>query len=353
MPSAFVYPYQDLLQPIAGADPAGEEPKPHRTALQSRLAAATGNSGGGSSGGGGRLPDDPADFIIFVLKNKSKDLELACRLTPLWTDRKGLPGLLTSLAFLADFVSVCWGRLYPKIEDPGDEEIIVGRLKWLCSVGSTRVLADSARLIPLFGQLTFDEVQKIVKESGTEYKEVLKKDLQLSAVTNYAGIETDLSQCLGDLQRLNDDLTQRLGRDSEQRDYWSQSYLEPLQQWLQSSLEMTRQLNRIFFPDSASASGPGPVPQAAIEPENSAKSETESMNAGGGELTRDSILQSILQLAETFGKIEPHSPIPFLIQHAVSLGNMDFPTMILDLFQNDPNVKQKLEMMRILKAAND
>src|SRR5213076_2466023 len=51
----------------------------------------------------------------------------------------------------------------------------------------------------------------------------------------------------------------------------------------------------------------------------------------GGQSSRQEVYRQLAEAAERLRQLEPHSPIPYLIQRAVQLGSMSFPQLIRQL----------------------
>jgi len=59
--------------------------------------------------------------------------------------------------------------------------------------------------------------------------------------------------------------------------------------------------------------------------------------AAGGALNRDAAYEQLRRVAEQLERMEPHSPVPYLIRRAVELRTIKFPDLVEELTK-DPNV---------------
>ncbi|MGL4461619.1 MAG: hypothetical protein ACRC1K_05650, partial [Planctomycetia bacterium] len=50
--------------------------------------------------------------------------------------------------------------------------------------------------------------------------------------------------------------------------------------------------------------------------------------------SRDEVYRALRHAADVLEKLEPHSPVPFLVRRAVDLGAMPFPVMIKQLVRD-------------------
>src|SRR6478672_2714830 len=129
-------PTDELLLPIPGDDPAGES-MPYT--LRAELEEARKEINPEDFDATDPLrPAEPkrADWVAIsrktqkALKETSKHLELASRLTEALTKMHGYAGLADGLALLRRLLTECWDRVYPTIED-GDLEVRAGPFNWL------------------------------------------------------------------------------------------------------------------------------------------------------------------------------------------------------------------------------
>ena len=63
---------------------------------------------------------------------------------------------------------------------------------------------------------------------------------------------------------------------------------------------------------------------------------------GGGSLgSRDAIYRRLQEAADQLERLEPHSPVPFLVRKAVAFGSLPFPDLLKALIRN-PDVLAEL-----------
>src|SRR5262249_49186111 len=57
-------------------------------------------------------------------------------------------------------------------------------------------------------------------------------------------------------------------------------------------------------------------------------------------VSRDDVYRQLTEAADLLQRLEPHSPIPYLIQKAIELGAMPFPKLMKALIRNDDIIKE-------------
>jgi type VI secretion system protein ImpA len=123
----------DLLTPIPGANPAGENLR--YAPLYDKIKEAR-REDDDAPQGEWRRERKLADWSLTVkliteaLSKKSKDLQLAAWLTEALVRRNGMSGLQEGLQVLHGMVETFWDSLYPEIED-GDAEFRAAPLQWV------------------------------------------------------------------------------------------------------------------------------------------------------------------------------------------------------------------------------
>ena len=83
-----------------------------------------------------------------TLKNTSKDLLVAARLTEALTREHGFAGTRDGLQLMRRLVEECWDRINPKIED-GDIEVRAGPFNWLGDPDRGARFPNALRAVPL------------------------------------------------------------------------------------------------------------------------------------------------------------------------------------------------------------
>ena len=94
-------------------------------------------------------------------------------------------------------------------------------------------------------------------------------------------------------------------------------------------------------PSAATPAAAGPAPEAASQP------------AGPRLETRAEIYARVSEAAAKLQQIEPHSPIPYLLNRAVELGSLPFPDLMKSLILNADVLKVMNRELGIKEAARE
>jgi type VI secretion system protein ImpA len=338
--------FDELLEPIPGDNPAGESvPFTVRQQLEEYRKEINPNEFDEDD------PRRPAEFkraewdsIIElaqdILKNTSKDLLVAARLTEALTREHGYGGLRDGFHLMRLLVEQCWDRLNPSIED-GDLEVRAAPFNWLDDPDRGARFPTTVRLVPLVlldeqkigwlqwkqlqegkGDLTADDFEKAVAQTPREHCQSVVDDLaevraemsQLLDVLNgllgeHAPALSEVARALGDSDTLAKQILQRKGPAPSAE------------------------------PEEAEQAEQAEEPAAAAEGTEAATGAMEKAPRRGR--SREDIYRQLRDAANQLQQMEPHSPIPYLIQKAVQWGSLPFPQLIRALVR-DQNIIAEL-----------
>lgn len=319
---------EELLEPIPGENLAGE---PTPFAIRNTLEEK-------------RKEVDPDDFdaddparpteakkadwhgIIETakdcLKNTSKDLLVAARLTEALTKVYGFAGLTDGLAVMQGITEQCWDRCYPEIEN-GDLESRIGPYNWLCDSGRGAKFPFSVRAIPMLrgpdGTAGWRERNPDSKSKfAAEMKATFDKAFAATSPADCVILMNSLNDCLKQFNSLSEAIDKRFVDPGKPPDPEKVPALSDLR----VAIGDCHTLAKLILKEK----GPPPDEMAAL-------AATGEMMTGGAGVTRASssredIYTRLRQAADDLERLEPHSPIPHLLRRAGELGSMKFPELI-------------------------
>ena len=323
-----------LLAPIAGDDPAGQS-LPFQVKEKLDEARKEVNPDLFAADDPNRPELKKADWPGVIrlcqetLSRTSKDLTTAVRLTEALTKQHDFAGLRASLALLIRMVEECWDRMYPVIEE-GDLEVRAAPFNWLDDPSRGGRFPTTLRTLPLVGPgegaYSFLDWERAKDGSGTVTTEQFDQAIvAVSREVCQARVE-DIAGCLTELDHLVDVLNRRL------------EGVAP------GMLEMRDALKQCDMLAKQVLQRKGPAPAAAetavVESEASAPLETNGEAAPVAAAptkratTREDLYRQLAATAAQLQAMEPHSPIPILVQRAVELGSLPFPQLMTALVKD-------------------
>ena len=326
MASPAILDFDALLKPLAGDSAAGT-PLPYDVRLKLEDFRKEVN------------PDDydaddprrPADFrapdwaaIIKLatdtLADASKDLLAAARLVEALTMQHRFAGLRDGLELLLRLATECWDRVHPMLEAGESVEAREGPFNWLNQLQYGARFPHTLRVTPLI----------VVKGKGHSFEDWQKQDRRGAFETALAEVSRETCQDLVDdlksikekLTALADILQGKMGEIAP--DLVSSENTQNLGAAVNDCLKIAQQLLSRKSGSSA----------ADDDSETSASSEGGSAMSGNLSSRADAY-RMLNQAADLLQRLEPHSPIPYLVKRAVHLGEMKFPELMKALLREN------------------
>lgn len=323
--------FEKLLAPIPGENPAGEAVS---FAVRAEMEEA-------------RKEIDPSDFeaddplrpteakkadwkgiarlATQTLLESSKDLLVAARLTEAMTKLYGFEGLADGLQLLRRLLDECWDRLHPTIED-GDLEARAGPFNWLGDDARGARFPYTVRTIPLFkgdnGWYTLRDWKTIQENRPGVTRDEFERAMTAATREDCQKLVDAIGRVIEEMTRLLEVLNQRLGKDApamtDLRAAFSESQLLCKQALSRKgAAEVVEAASEETTEEAAPAAGPKPT------------------TAARAMATRADVYARLGEAADLLERLEPHSPVPYLIRRAVALGRLPFPQMMKALMREE------------------
>jgi type VI secretion system protein ImpA len=267
-----------------------------------------------------------------TLAKTSKDLLVSARLTEALVKQHGFAGLRDGLHLMRLLVDKCWDRLNPTIED-GDLEVRAGPFNWLADAEKGARFPNSLRRVPLIPEDKSGRGDRSKKFSWMEWRQsqsgkgaVTKDDFDKAIAATpreqFQSLQEEVNECVVEMTQLLQVLNDKMGSAA------------PGLIDLRAAVEDCRKLVGQII---AQKGGPDVEAVADGAMETVSPSGNSAAKAG----SRDQAYRQLAQAAALLRQLEPHSPIPYLIQRAVELGSMPFPQLIRALIR-EQNVLNEL-----------
>ncbi|HEV2972419.1 MAG TPA: type VI secretion system protein TssA [Pirellulales bacterium] len=332
-----VIDFKSLLAPISDDEPAGGGvPFDVREQLEQARKEVNPDA---------FAPDDPMrpeDFVKAdwngvialtqeTLRGTSKNLLVAARLLEALTKKHGFAGLRDGFHLMRLLVDICWDRLDPPLEDE-DMEVRAAPFNWLDDPDRAAVFPHSIRAVPLLAadgnQFSWQQWQQ--SQGGGAMQELVDKVILAAPRDRCQTAVDNLSQAQQELRFLMQSLTEKMGAEAP-----GFTSIRPA---VVDCFKLAQQILQ--------KKGPAPSAGGADE---AAETGTVSDGAGGTMVvvakprmsTREDIYHELATAAAALERLEPHSPVPFLVRRAVELGALPFPLLMQELIR-DANVLSEM-----------
>ena len=332
MPSPPFLDFDVLTAPIAGPNPAGD-PVPFTTRKKLDDARKEVNPS--------RLCADdplrpeqpvPADWpgierlATATLTETSKDLLVAARLTEALVKQYGFGGLRDGLHLLNLLVTDCWDRINPVIED-GDLEVRAAAFNWLDDELRGSRFPNTMRTVPLVsveaGGYGWQQWRESQETNSKISRDALDKAIAATPREFCQVAADDLAQSEEELTRLVETLNEKMGEAAPG--------LVTVKKALADCQALAGQI----------LERKGPAPVSAPEPEESPGAAEGEAGPSDGKapvvkraLTREDVYAQLADVAALLMRLEPQSPVVYLVQRAVKLSQLPFPQLMKVLIRD-------------------
>ncbi len=347
MPAAAVIDVEALLVPVAGENPAGENLQYsglHDEIREARRAEEALEQGDWQR----ELKTADWDRVLQLcrdaLSQKTKDLQVAAWLTEALVQKGGLAGLRDGLRIARGLHEKYWDAVYPPVED-GDLEARANSLAWL-----DRQAAAAFQAVPLtkapgasYSFVQMEDAKKLelpanAASLSAEALAALNQERERAASEGRITLETFtkarnatkrafyeetaslLAECREEFKALDKVMDEKFGRETPGLGELRKS-LERVGAWIDKTVKE----KRVEEPDPTEAGA------EAAEGEGAAAGPGA---ATGPVKTRQDALRRLAEVADYFRRTEPHSPVSYLVQRAITWGQMPLDAWLTDVIKD-------------------
>ncbi len=275
---------------------------------------------------------------IDILCTKSKDLEVTAWLIEALLREQGFPGLCAGFGLARQLCEKFWGELYPLPDEDGlislvaplaglNGETVEGSL--ITPIALIPLTPDSAEnSIALWQYRQALELLKIanpekrsqrIAAGYTSIEMIARafKEIPIEVVNSQRKI---LQECINEFQQLTELLQQKCGEHSP------------------PSSRILAQLNACL--DCLNSVNTSTSENAAQETSTIIRTKPSSIDPMKSkifttDLSREQVLNSILQAAEFFRSTEPHSPVSYILERAVRWAKTPLPELLKELILDE------------------
>ena len=344
----------ELLNPIAGSDPCGEDMSFADVFDQMREARRADDAS--LSQGDWQTDRKLADWRLVlqlgerVLSRQSKDLQAAVWVGEAAIGKEGYAGAAEAFALLGGLLERYWDGLYPRLDgDDADER--ASKLSWFNTYASRALraapLTEAKPAMTLNDWQASRDVDNLGRQNAEAYQAALAEGkptgegFDKAIIDNSADFikallaSTEAAQA--SFAAFKSQVDHKLGRSA------------PSLSEIEEALKRAQQLvlkaakTKGLVTDSAAAAADEPAAVVASASGAVGSSMAGSAPAGGGfslqlggaHSGRDGALKALGEIAQFFRRTEPHSPVPFLIERAISWADTPLDEWLVQVVTDD------------------
>jgi type VI secretion system protein ImpA len=247
-------------------------------------------------------------------------------MTEALTMSRGLTGARDGWRLLRRMAEECWDRLQPKIEEPDDVEIRAGMYNWLDDPIRAALYPNKLRAVPVVFNGSVPISFVTCRGFGGRPPEVGSDQVAAAARAadpqRVKNLLEDVTEAIEEVNLLGKLLDEKMASD-----------VAPSFSDVRKALEDCQTIAQWVHQENAAGGGGAIADGAASGP----LAASGGVAMAGGAMNRDATYDQLKRLAEALERVEPHSPVPYLIRRAVELRAIKFPDLVEELTK-DPNV---------------
>lgn len=303
-----------------------------------------------------------------VLRQRSKDFQVAAWLTEAWVHRHALGGLIAGTRLLEGLARDFWDSVHPLMDD-GDAELRAAPFVWANDTLAHALLLHVPlvpwpELAPPFINL-YDWQRALTSEFGTGgAKAATESVASRQDILDQAGRDLHSLVAIDDELALAaaawDDLTalldERLGDDAPSLAKVAET-LAQLRRAVRSLLQERdpRDEEPATLPEPLDDDAPDAAPPATSTDDDDMSEESFSSSseplppaAASGRIGSRAEAYQLLELAAAYlQRTEPHSPTPYLVKRAVTWGRMPLPELMQEVLREEGDLNRYFSMLGV------
>ncbi len=358
MPFDNVIDIEALAAPISSNTPTGEDIREDRSPTSDYYSIKDARNNARAAERSSMFDDDVdlitpwrsvAELAPNILKNKSKDLEVAAWYTEALIRLHGIPGLRDGLELIQSFVDNHWDGLYPQPDEDG-LETKVAPITGLNGDGGDGTLMAPIRNAGLtdegdYGSFNLWQYQKardndrIVDEDEKASRiDSLGFSLQdiADTITNspvdfYVDMIDTLQQTIDCYKAINEKLKTHCGHDAPPHSNISQLLEEVLRSIRFLSKDKVEAAQATAASESSNSET---AAESSVQPLSSQTISSTAV-ATGVIQSREDALKRLQDVADYFRQNEPHTPLAPGIERLISWGRMTVAELMMELLPED------------------
>ncbi len=293
------------------------------------------------------------DLAGGVLERESKDLQAAVWLGEALISQHHLPGATAAFELLTRLQQDFWEGLYPEMEGDDVEER-AAKLAWFNTYGSQALLklkvSPGAEGFTLADWQVSRDVDNLSRQDASAYQEALGAGRPTGEIFDKAVYDTDDATLLAHAEAANQALEafrgfkavtdEKMGRDGP-----SLNVLEDTLKRMQQVFSKAAGAKGLLAAADAGAADEGGDTAYEGAPAGGGGGGT-TLNFGPGDAAnKAAALRAVGEIAAWFRRVEPHSPVPFLLDRAVAWADTPLDEWLAEVVQDDhtlSNIRQRI-----------
>ncbi len=374
MPSPAIIDITTLIQPISAENTVGEDLRKKLTASSTYSEIKSARNSARTAERNSIFDDGSTEAIENwhkiaklapqILSTESKDLEVACWYTEALIRKAGFQGLRDGFSLIRQLIEQYWHEgLYPTADEEG-VETRVAAISGLNGEGAEGVL-----LAPIRSAYITDDIQpgpfslwqykqaidiKRISDTKARAKQIsrigfsmddINRVVEQSSSTWFGNLRDDVTECIAEYKNISRLLNEYCGSHDAPA-------TGKIIELLEETLGAINHIAKHKLPVSSST-----AEDSSSEEHIGSESEPSNENLPGNipnsiPSSRDEAFRQLANISNFFRQTEPHSPISYILDRAITWGGMPLDELIHELIP-DPSSRTTYSSLTGVKASDD
>jgi type VI secretion system protein ImpA len=294
-----------------------------------------------------------AALCTQALQKKSKDLQICAWLIESWIFLYGLEGAQYGFDLLDQLSQKYWDKIYPSIEENGDQSFRVSPYIWINEKLSERLkfITVSNPIDAQLHPINFAQYMEAKRYWGLaknpsvtvpKDKEVLlnlfEKNIEKTNRTFFTSLKVQCQSLFDRSEGLEKFLNEKCTKEEAPTFHRFRSILEEIMAFADQILVLKPDLDLPVTPMPLDGGNPSSsiVPMGGLKDIGPKPIDLSSIK------NRDEAYQIIRYAADYLEKLDPHSPVPHMLKRAVSWGPMPLKDLLQEIIK-EPQVLSEVQ----------
>lgn len=286
------------------------------------------------------------DLAQETLKETSKDMLVAARLTEALAKEHGLGGLRDGLTLMRRLIEECWDRVHPSIED-GDVEVRAAAFNWLDDADRGARFPNSVRRIGFIPgderKFSRQDWRDVMDGKGSITREAIEAGTNAMSREDAQIVVDDINEAMAEVDKIVEVTTEKMADLAPG--------LSEVRSALRDCLQLAEQILQKKGPAptdepmdgdlAASLDDASADEGSSIDGDDLGTEPSNGEGPSGGVArprranSRAEIYSQLENVSNRLLEIDPHSPISYLVQRAVKLSRLTLPQLLKALIRNN------------------
>ncbi|MDR0210484.1 MAG: type VI secretion system protein TssA [Pseudomonas putida] len=294
-------------------------------------------------------------LATVLLRERSKDLQIAGWLGEAWLHREGLNGVVDALALIGGLCERYPEDVHPQVED-GDQGWRASPLIWMArryeDILVTRLQLFPEPPVDLDGFSLYQwqqmKVRQVQFNDSKPAKTAAEAAQALQKKVSELARSTSVHWWLQGVKSIQTARAQVVLLDG-----WCDRHLNDeapsftaLRKGLDRMEELLKEFIALHPPQLLPPEPVEPKPETPVPMDIPAVAESRAPFAEPR--TRDEAYRQLLVIADYLARTEPHSPVPYLIRRGVEWGNKPLRDLLAELIESDAEARRLWTLLGVL-----